>query len=716
MSASFNPLEQPTNMVEQSSQNSPDNSVEQQQPAQAAPAAPSQQDPSQGGGIGQGQSQPTPADAKPVAKPQSAIDQHQSMFRSVLEGLGGGPTKVTVTDPNTGEVHQEVRHMSKGNIGASILAGAISGMLAGAGAPNQTDQYGHQDLSGSAKAGADAGNEVVQKRQQKAQDLQNTKQTAAYQVVDHNLKMHSMIMANTQMQGEVMKQGIATDAPVIDAMMKSSPGAIAKQNVSEQELQKMMADKSAHVTRDSVMRDGVTDVYDASGKQVMNADGTPRQAYTYTIYDPTAMVALSKELKDENPEQFAGVPVGSQMPLRVLAKFGLEKGQMQNATQLVSQWNEKSKDVNPKFKDVDLAAAIKKDPYLKQIVPMLGKYAGKDPDEVLNDMEKNGVDPNLVGRFANLFQVDRTKMAQQRAEEVRKQKVNEQVDEAEQKSKIDLKKEKDLALYKKGLGIVDSDMIATKPFTNDWADANGNHYDLTSQPVKLVEGTEDPTQLSKKSKTYDMNIKAADAYSYAKYGKPFDMAKAQIDYKEAQNPTVRSTLRYLNSLTGDDNKSGNLGDLVNYSNKFNGTTFKSINDVKAWAQQHANDTDASNYATAIVETSDQVAKILQGGGSGGGTSDAKLKQAEELFNRGFSAKEIAGVADTLRGLLSNRKTEMIRGNRYLEKQFSDIVGNSGKTSRSSTMVPNGKIPVTVKGQVVGYADDNKGTNYTSFKQ
>lgn len=674
MSASFNPLEQPTNMVEQSSQNPPDNMVE--QPAQAAPASPpSQQDPSQGGGIGQGQAQPTPADAqKPAAKPPSGIDQHQSMFRNILEGLGGGPTKVTITDPNTGEVRQEVRHMSKGNIGASILAGAISGMLAGAGAPNQTDQYGHQDLSGSAKAGADAGNEVVQKRQQQAQDLQNTKQTAAYGVMDHNLKVHSMIMGNTQLQGEVMKQGIATDAPVIDAMMKSTPGAITKQNVSEQELQKMMADKSAHVTRDSVMRDGVTDVYDVSGKQVMNPDGTPKQAYTYTIYDPAAMVALTEDLKKENPEQFAGVPVGSQMPLRVLAKYGLEKGQMQNATQLVDQWNAKSKDVNPKFKNVDLAAAIKKDPYLRQIVPMLSKYAGKDPDQVLDEMEKDHVDSNLIGRFANLFQVDRTEMAQQRAEEVRKQKVREQVEETEQKSQIDLKKEKNLAVFKKGLGITDSDMISTKPFTFDWEDGNGNHYDLTSQPVKLVEGTLDPSQLSKKSKTYDANIKAADAYSRAKDGKPFDMAKAQIDFKEANNQNVRQTLRYLNSLTGDDNKSGNLDEVVKAAKRFGSTTWKSINDVKEWSNRHRDQPEAVQYAAAVVETADQVAKILQGGGTGGGTSDAKMKQAQELFGNGnFSAQNVADVANELRPLLTNRKNAMISNNRYLEKQFGQIV-------------------------------------------
>jgi hypothetical protein len=38
--------------------------------------------------------------------------------------------------------------------------------------------------------------------------------------------------------------------------------------------------------------------------------------------------------------------------------------------------------------------------------------------------------------------------------------------------------------------------------------------------------------------------------------------------------------------------------------------------------------------------------------------------------------------------------------------------NSGAVT--SSVVPAGKVPAIVKGKVVGYADDNKGTNYKAF--
>ena len=83
------------------------------------------------------------------------------------------------------------------------------------------------------------------------------------------------------------------------------------------------------------------------------------------------------------------------------------------------------------------------------------------------------------------------------------------------------------------------------------------------------------------------------------------------------------------------------------------------------------------YYTAVTEVADQVAKILQGGGAGGGTSDAKLKQASELFDKGFSKDSINAVSTTLRDLLANRKKEMIGTNRYLVKQFPSVVAPNG---------------------------------------
>lgn len=189
-------------------------------------------------------------------------------------------------------------------------------------------------------------------------------------------------------------------------------------------------------------------------------------------------------------------------------------------------------------------------------------------------------------------------------------------------------------------------------------------------PVAMVEGNMDPSQLSKRSKDYDTKIEQANAYSMQKYGKPFNIAQAQSDYKYATAPQTQNTLKYLNSLTGPDGNAGNLGELIKSSNSVSRTQFPALNDAAAWARLESGDPGITAYRTTALEVADQAAKILQGGGTGSGTSDAKLKQASEIFDSGFTKGQIQANAQTLRTLLANRKKEMIGDNRYLTKQYS----------------------------------------------
>jgi hypothetical protein len=75
------------------------------------------------------------------------------------------------------------------------------------------------------------------------------------------------------------------------------------------------------------------------------------------------------------------------------------------------------------------------------------------------------------------------------------------------------------------------------------------------------------------------------------------------------------------------------------------------------------------YHAAVTEVADQVAKIMQGGGSGNGTSDAKMRQAMDLFNTGFNRDQIKSVASTLQTLLANRKQGLIGNNSYLQRRY-----------------------------------------------
>jgi hypothetical protein len=200
-----------------------------------------------------------------------------------------------------------------------------------------------------------------------------------------------------------------------------------------------------------------------------------------------------------------------------------------------------------------------------------------------------------------------------------------------------------------------------------------NDGELGHAAQLLVGGDEDPSQLSKRQKNYQATLNAADDYSMQKYGKHFDIAQATTDYKYAQNKSTQDTLKYLDSLVGHDNKGGNLARLQASSQGLTRTDFPALNDVAAWTRLQTGDPAIARYHTDVVEVADQFAKIMQGGGTGNGTSDFKIKQGVEMFRQGFSKDQLNSVVEEARGLLGNRKKELIGNNRYLLKQFPMMV-------------------------------------------
>jgi hypothetical protein len=201
------------------------------------------------------------------------------------------------------------------------------------------------------------------------------------------------------------------------------------------------------------------------------------------------------------------------------------------------------------------------------------------------------------------------------------------------------------------------------------------------QAVDIVEGRIDPSQISPRSPNYGLITSYADEYSRQKNGQPFDFSKATGDYKYANNVGTKNTLNYLNALVGPDGKTGNLQELINQSDAIGRTPFPALNDVAAWARLETGSPKIAAYHAQVTETADMVAKILQGGGSG--TSDAKMRQAQELFQNGFNASQIRAVAGTLQGLLQNRKSSLIGNNTYLQKWYGPG-GNGGSQATPGT--------------------------------
>ena len=724
-------------------------------PPAPIPDKPTAPAPATSAALANGQTPQPPRPATPA--PPTPQQLHTSIFTNIFGTLAGGsnrpmlgPNGQPQTDANGNVI---MAPASKKALGASILAGALSAMVAGYAAPTSRTETGGgrsvQDFGPSAAAGAAASQKFTQAgSQETAQAKVDATQARQYTTTDHNLKMHAAMLGNLKLQGDVMNEGVSQDAPLIDAM-KLNPtvtddkgnviSAIKGEHVSETALQKMMGDGSAHVTRDSVLRDGVSNVYDENGKQVMNSDGTPRQEYTYTVYDHNAQVALTDDLKKNNPA-LQYVAQGTSVPMAVLGKYNLERTQTANAQGFVNQWAQQVAEHNgdDKAKPVDIKAAIAKDPYLRKLIPQLGRYAGMEPDQAMAQMDKDGVDPTLIGKFGQLFGgVDRNAWALDRADQV-----------LAQKSEAAEKKARELADEKRLTPEGQQD-LEHKKLENDALRQAAAMVTASQQGIQVPKNfvpnpnavTMESDALSKELATKGVQIPPNFTALYAiahntadlntlpnnprpKSGvMPRDQGLSFIrtfinpQYMEGDFKANANLQRELEStrqgtaggsLLAAGTASNHLALLAQEADKLGNMDEPSINRVANALGVAVGKSPAVTFRAIAQQVNSEVAKVV----AGGQPHEAELKQFEENLNNAQSPEQIKNVIKSYIGLMNGRIGEI--DDRSMQYMGRHVKGISPTTS--DVFNKNGfTVPGQPKGTTGTFQSGGK-TYWTDGKQ
>ena len=159
-------------------------------------------------------------------------------------------------------------------------------------------------------------------------------------------------------------------------------------------------------------------------------------------------------------------------------------------------------------------------------------------------------------------------------------------------------------------------------------DANGN-WNPSSEPVMLVDGGMDPSQLSKRSKTYDQNLSLANQYSLEKYGKPFDIAQAQTDYKYANQQQTQNTLKMINGMT---DQGGAIDIATKAAQALPQTNSQTLNKLFNAGTTEFGSTQETNFHTAMLGLADEYSKVMGGGVS----SDTGRQQALDILKGAYS--------------------------------------------------------------------------------
>ncbi len=157
----------------------------------------------------------------------------------------------------------------------------------------------------------------------------------------------------------------------------------------------------------------------------------------------------------------------------------------------------------------------------------------------------------------------------------------------------------------------------------------------------------------------------------------FNFQQAEADYSFSKNPSFQNTIRFMDSV------SGSIPIVIKRANELGNGNIRLINGLANLSKDQLNDPKLKKFQTDALLVADEIAKILQGGGTGNGTSDAKMRQAQQIIRASDSPKAIAAALEDVQQLIGYRRESLTTGT-YLE-------GTEPRTPGSNAIgKPNGK--------------------------
>lgn len=657
------------------------------------------------------QSQPSDqpqAGGRPPMQPVKTVEtnkgNHAHWYQKALEAASGGPTVSTSVDPQTGQVTRTVNHRPMKSMGASILAGAIAGMMGGLQAPDAFNAAGTRDLSGSARAGAAAGGAVAQAPSRQAQNLSDQQYTAALATTDQNMKLHHQYLADTQLEGQNadaayarLKQQTADTAPIIagmDDMNKQLGQENAGEDISGSELEKRFHSNDLHVSKDAAFVVGSRPIIGSDG-QITGYEPM------YRVYDPTAKALMSDEIRKQYP-QFAPVANGTPIPVQAFWRAYNDKQNTRFSQGFSAQLENDFKDVGLKVKPGAF------DNVAKQLVKYNAAIAGLDPDEIPGALRKAGANESLINQVTSLYpqgykaaDFSNARDKDKKIAEITAKGFSSDAEALNIKNNPQFPKElRDQAdEYLKGS--VDQAGKKSGAEAAGRADAEANSGDIASAASNVVEGSEgklrDFTSMRGGQRTAAFNALQQSARDRGL--DPTDFSPAALEARANMYEDFRSQKSKTGqNLTAFDTFLGHANDAFDATESMRkkllaGTGTPLLNKPLKWIAKNAtNDSDYIAFSTALEPVRKEFMSFLNNNRA---EHTEDLKTMEIVLN---DEETPARIESALKQLSKSADLRLAGiGRKYLGTMgttYPELVSDAGKTALQRMGVESKSLPLS----------------------
>lgn len=135
----------------------------------------------------------------------------------------------------------------------------------------------------------------------------------------------------------------------------------------------------------------------------------------------------------------------------------------------------------------------------------------------------------------------------------------------------------------------------------------------------------------------------------------FNWQQAEAGFQYGKNTGTQTTVRYIDQIARS------LPVLEQASADFKRSGVRVINKALIASGKQFGNTDVVKFDFARTLVADEIAKVLQGGGTGNGTSDAKLRQAQDLLAGDMTPEQLTAALSTAKELLASRRETLTEG-------------------------------------------------------
>jgi hypothetical protein len=139
----------------------------------------------------------------------------------------------------------------------------------------------------------------------------------------------------------------------------------------------------------------------------------------------------------------------------------------------------------------------------------------------------------------------------------------------------------------------------------------------------------------------------------------FNLEESEAEYNLAKSPGFQNTVRYM------DNAIESIPFVLSRAKALEDSGLKHLNTLIQAGKTEFSNVDLKRFKTDAMLVGDEIAKIMQGGGTGAVTSDKKLEQAQSILNASDNPAEIKAALEDVQTLIGFRRKSLTKGT-YLE--------------------------------------------------